>query len=238
MFTNFTFFMYKYVLVIIYIRTYLKWHKIEFVNDCCHDHIILSIFPHHTNLKAKVNSCFLLFKQFHLWLEYISSQSKLILKNKSQLTTCNEFIHMKHTRFVQKVLRLKLYLPKLKWTMNKILIFFIIVLLFNTLIPAGSAWILIWKISEVFQLMFLFIEAPKKFFFWYCISFNVLHVLKLYLWDEFSVQKTRKSCTKLGLMSMEAAFLPHFKDLKYFNSSSISLFFFINNWNTYITYKM
>ena len=71
--------------------------------------------------------------------------------------------------------------------------FFNALLAFNSLIPASVP---------------LF-EAPLKFLFWHRvklrrrISFNVLHILKSYPWDKFSVQEIRqKSRTRLFLTSM------------------------------------
>ena len=51
---------------------------------------------------------------------------------------------------------------------------------------------------------FLWVKTPLKILFWcgvklhHHISFNIFHILKLYPRDEFSVEVTRKSYTKLG----------------------------------------
>ena len=74
----------------------------------------------------------------------------------------------------KKCLKLKLYLPRQKWTKNY---FKIIHLAFNILIPVN----------------FLQVKVPLKILLWFTmklcchISFSVLHVLKSYCWDEFSV---------------------------------------------------
>ena len=93
----------------------------------------------------------------------------------------------------QKVSRLKLYLPKQKWTMNETFIFFKIVLFtFNTFIPVSSP----------------FKEAHLKFLFWYVVQlfhhiyFDTLHILKFYPWEEFSVHEMKKSLrARFGILS-------------------------------------
>ena len=81
--------------------------------------------------------------------------------------------------YEKEVSKLKLYLPRVKWTLNKTVLFFKI-FLFRTLIPAS----------------FLTVEAPLKIWFHLkhrcCTSFNILFVLKCYLWDEFSVSEAKK----------------------------------------------
>ena len=77
-------------------------------------------------------------------------------------------------RVVQKLSRLKLYLPRQKGMMNKMLIFFKILTL--ALNPAS----------------FTFVKEPQKQLFWYGvklyprITFNILQIIISYSWDEFS----------------------------------------------------
>ena len=81
---------------------------------------------------------------------------------------------------------LTLYLPRCKWTLNETLIFFKIVpLAFNIIIPVSFS--LVRNCCQVVLLYYL----------------NAFNFLKS-LWGEFSVEETRKVCTKIYLGSIEA----------------------------------
>ena len=85
-----------------------------------------------------------------------------------------------YTRYILKVLRLMMYLPRQQWTEIKTVIFFKIVpLAFNLLI----------------QVNFSLVKAFLKFFFWYDRKlYNHIYIniiLKSDLCEEFSVKKIR-----------------------------------------------
>ena len=101
-----------------------------------------------------------------------------------------------YVRYVQKTLRMELYLPRQKWTITERLIFFKIVpLTFNKLIPNS----------------FLLVKAPLKFLSWYSENCTVIYffdghyVLQTSSWDEISASRTRKNFTDPRcLMNMES----------------------------------
>ena len=93
------------------------------------------------------------------------------------------------------------------------------VLTLNLKTGINNEWNIFFKIVHLESniltpVSFSFVEAPLKLLFIWCktahyISRNVLHILKSYHWDEFSVYETRKSSIlySLCLVNMECTSL-------------------------------